>query len=101
MIAAGVAADHVGAMTHSELAAILRASVTRSSLATDRGTYIAWRTAALMRSRKLPPLARLLRKVKRRSAEEKADIRAAVAAADVEFERLEAEARRRGGGPHG
>lgn len=63
-------------------------------------TFGAWRTATLVRSRKkIPALSRLLRSRKRRSAEEQAEIRAEIAAADAEFARLEAQART--GADHG
>lgn len=55
--------------------------------------FVAWRTATLTRSRKVPKLARLLRPKKRRSAAEQEDIRAEIAALDAEFALLEAQAR--------
>lgn len=62
-------------------------------------TFAAWRTATLVRARKkIPALSRLLKNRKRRSAEEQAEIRAEIAAAEAEFERLEAQAQARTGG---
>ena len=61
----------------------------------------AWRTAQLMRTKKLPALSRLLRKLRRRPPAEQAEIRARMAEADAEFDRLEAESRRRGQVTHG
>lgn len=85
-------------MTHSEMAATLRAAGGRAAREYDRGTYVAWRTVNLMRARKVPPLARLLRKVRRVSESEQAEIRAEVAAVDAELDRLVAEAEARKGG---
>lgn len=57
--------------------------------------FVAWRTATLVRARKkIPALSRLLRTRKRRTAAEQAEIRADIAAAEAEFARLEAEARK-------
>lgn len=55
--------------------------------------FVAWRTATLVKARKVPVLTRLLRKFKRIPAAEREQIRSDIAEADAEFARLEAEAR--------
>lgn len=61
-------------------------------------TYVAWRTADLMRSKKVPRLARLLRKVKRPSPAEQARVRAAIKEAEATWRRIDAEAAARAEG---
>lgn len=56
---------------------------------------LAWHTAYLVRAKRPPSLARLLRRLRRKSEQEKAEILADVAAADAEFARIEAAARAR------
>lgn len=60
--------------------------------------FTAWRTADLIRARRLPPLARLLRKRKRLSRAERAEVLQAVAEAEAYFAALEAQAREAAGG---
>ena len=57
--------------------------------------FIAWRTATLVRAKRVPDLSRLLRLRRRKTEAEKAGILAAVAEAEVEFARIEAAARAR------
>jgi hypothetical protein len=63
----------------------------------DLATYSAWRTAVLMRQKKIPRLQRLLRRLRRKSRAEKDAILADVAAVDAEFDRAEAAAKAGGG----
>ncbi len=55
-------------------------------------TYMAWRTADLMRSKKVPRLTRLLRKVKRLSSTEQDKVRSAMADAEAYWARIDAAA---------
>lgn len=55
--------------------------------------FAAWRSATLVRAKRIPALTRLLRARTRKSHAEQEAIRAEMAAAEAEFARLEAEAR--------
>ncbi len=61
-------------------------------------TYVAWRTADLMRSKKVPRLTRLLRRVKRLSTAEQDRVREAMAEAEATWQRIDAEAAARSEG---
>lgn len=80
--------------TRSELVLALRASRTRRRQEHDMAVYVAWRTATLMRHKRIPSLTRLLRQRKRRTHQEQERIRADIAAAEAEFARLDAAAAR-------
>lgn len=56
-------------------------------------TYVAWRTASLIRQKKVPALTRLLRKIKRMSQAEQDKVRAAMAEAEAYWARVDATAK--------
>ena len=58
--------------------------------------FTAWRTATLVRMKRVPQLPRLLARRKRRTAAEHAAVRADVAAAEAQFALIEAAAREKG-----
>ncbi len=60
-----------------------------------------WRTATLMRAKRVPSLSRLLRTRRRKSRADQDEVRAEMAAAEAEFARLEAQAAARAGKPEG
>ena len=57
--------------------------------------FAAWRSATLVRAKRIPALTRLLRNRNRRSRAEQEAILADVVALEAEFERIEAEASHR------
>lgn len=69
-----------------------RAARTRREREHDLATYVAWRTAELMRAKKVPRLTRLLRKVKRLTTSEQDRVRAAMAEAEAKWARIDAQA---------
>ena len=69
-----------------------RAAQTRSEHEHDLATYVAWRTADLMRAKRMPRLTRLLRKVKRLSEAEQDKVRAAMVDAEAYWARIDAQA---------
>jgi hypothetical protein len=70
----------------------MRAAQAQRKRERELATFQAWRTATLVRAKKIPMLNRLLRTRRRVSAAERAEILADVAALEAEFARLEVEA---------
>lgn len=87
---AGIPPWRFWALTRSELVCALRAFNSHRRHERDIAIVIAWRTATLSRSKKIPALSRLLRDPKRYSRAEQDAILADVRALDAEFDRLEA-----------